>query len=250
MSPLFARRSRNAAEATGSPAAEPAEPAEPAVGPFDAEHPEAPTAELVDLGALRIPARKDLKVRLDVDKTTGAVAAVTVGAGASTVQLTVFAAPRTAGVWDEVRQEIAAAVTGQGGTSDEVDGGFGTELLAKVPGTTKDGKKVLQVQRFCGVDGPRWFLRAVFSGPEVLALAGATVPEEVLVQSRGDLLEDLVRHTVVVRGPSPLAPREPLPLAIPEQARRAAAAAAARAAERAVAAPVPAQPTAAPPEQS
>lgn len=250
MTPLFSRRSRNDDDTAPAQPTEPAAPAEPAVGPFDADHPEAPTTELVDLGALKIPARKDLKVRLDVDKATGAVAAVTVGAGASTVQLTVFAAPRSTGVWDEVRQEIAAAVTEQGGAPDQVQGSFGTELLAKVPGTTKDGRKVVQVQRFCGVDGPRWFLRAVFSGPEVLALAGATVPEEVLAQSRGALLEELVRNTVVVRGPSPLAPREPLPLAIPEQARRAAAAAAARAAERGAGSPAAPEPSPAPPEQT
>lgn len=249
MTPLFSRRSRDADEPT-SAAIEPAVPAEPAVGPFDSEHPEAPTTQLVDLGALRIPARKDLKVRLDVDKTSGTVAAVTVGAGASTVQLTVFAAPRTTGVWDEVRDEIATAVTRQGGAPAVVQGSFGTELLAKVPGATKDGTKVVQVQRFCGVDGPRWFLRAVFSGPEVLATAGATVPEEMLAQGRGSLLEELVRNTVVVRGPAPLAPREPLPLAVPEPARRAAAAAAARAAERGAGAPTPPQPGQTPPPQT
>lgn len=250
MTPLFSRKSRPADEEPASD--EPGVPDAPAVGPFDSEHPEAPSTELVDLGALRIPARKDLKVRLDVDRTSGTVAAVTVGAGASTVQITVFAAPRSSGVWDEVRQEIAAAITGQGGTTEEVEGGFGTELLAKVPGTTKEGTKVVQVQRFCGVDGPRWFLRAVFSGPDVLAQAGAKVPEEVLVRGRGELLQDLVRGSVVVRGRQPLAPREPLPLAVPEQARRVVAAggAGADAAGRAVGAPDPARPAPPPGEQS
>lgn len=192
----------------------------PATGPLDSADPAAPTAGLLDLGGLRLPARKDLKIRLDVDKASGAVAAVTVQADASSVQITAFAAPRSAGVWDDVRPEIATAVAGGGGTTEEREGSFGTELVARVPTTLPDGRKVLQVQRFCGVDGPRWFVRAVFSGPEVLQSVGATLPEELAARSRGDDLEDLLRHTVVVRGNDPMAPREPLPLRVPESARR------------------------------
>lgn len=192
----------------------------PATGPLDSRDPDVPTEGYLDLGALRLPARKDLKIRLDVDKTSGAVAAVTVQADASSVQLTAFAAPRSSGVWDDVRPEIAAAVAGGGGQTEEREGSFGTELVARVPTTLPDGRKVLQVQRFCGVDGPRWFVRAVFSGPEVLQSVGATLPEELAARSRGADLEEVVRTTVVVRGTDPMAPREPLPLRVPESARR------------------------------
>ena len=142
----------------------------PPTGPLDAGDPGVSTEGYLDLGALRLPARPDLKIRLDVDKTTGAVAAVTVQADASSVQLTAFAAPRSSGVWDDVRPEIAAAVSGGGGSTEEREGSFGTELVARVPTTLPDGRKVLQVQRFCGVDGPRWFVRAVFSGPRGAAV--------------------------------------------------------------------------------
>ncbi len=192
----------------------------PETGPMDSRDPAAPTEGVLDLGALRLPARKDLKIRLDVDKTSGNVAAVTVQADASSVQLTAFAAPRSAGVWDEVRPEIAAAVASGGGSTEEREGSFGTELVARVPTTLPDGRKVLQVQRFCGVDGPRWFVRAVFSGPEVLQSVGATLPDELASRARGGDLEDLVRTTVVVRGTDPMAPREPLRLRVPESARR------------------------------
>lgn len=192
----------------------------PATGPLDAGDPGVSTEGYLDLGAFRLPARPDLKIRLDVDKTSGAVAAVTVQAEASSVQLTAFAAPRSAGVWDEVRPEIAAAVSGGGGQTEEREGSFGTELVARVPTTLPDGRRVLQVQRFCGVDGPRWFVRAVFSGPEVLQSVGATLPEELASRGRGADLEDLVRSVVVVRGTDPMAPREPLPLRVPETARR------------------------------
>ncbi len=192
----------------------------PATGPLDAGDPGVSTEGYLDLGALRLPARKDLKIRLDVDKASGAVAAVTVQADASSVQITAFAAPRSSGVWDDVRPEIAAAVGGGGGSTEERQGSFGTELVAKVPTTLPDGRKVLQVQRFCGVDGPRWFVRAVFSGPEVLQSIGASLPEELASRARGEDLESLVRQVVVVRGTDPMAPREPLPLRVPETARR------------------------------
>lgn len=206
----------------------------PATGPIDSRDPDAPTVGYLDLGGLRLPARTDVKVRLDVDKTSGKVAAVTVQADASSVQITAFAAPRSAGVWDEVRPEIAAAVADGGGTAEEREGSFGTELVARVPSTLPDGRSVLQVQRFCGVDGPRWFVRAVFSGPEVLQSVGATLPDELAARARGADLEDVVRRAVVVRGTDPMAPREPLPLTVPESARRVA----------------PADPSAARPQQS
>lgn len=192
----------------------------PVTGPLDSGDPGVSTEGYLDLGAFRLPSRPDLKIRLDVDKTSGAVAAVTVQSDASSVQLTAFAAPRSAGVWDDVRPEIAAAVSSGGGSTEERQGSFGTELVARVPTTLPDGRRVLQVQRFCGVDGPRWFVRAVFSGPEVLQSLGATLPAELAARGRGPHLEDLVRSLVVVRGTDPMAPREPLPLRIPETARR------------------------------
>jgi hypothetical protein len=59
--------------------------------------------------------------------------------------------------------------------------------------------------RFIGVDGPRWFLRAVFSGPAAVD------------QDAASTLLDVVRATVVVRGDEAMAPRELLPLKLPEQ---------------------------------
>lgn len=227
-----------------------ARPVSPATGPLDSGDPDVPTEGYLDLGGLRVPARKDLKIRLDVDKASGTVAAVTVQADASSVQLTAFAAPRSGGVWDDVRPEIVKAVSTGGGSAQEREGSFGTEIVARVPATLPDGRKVLQVQRFCGVDGPRWFVRAVFSGPEVLQSVGATLPDELAARSRGDDLEALVRRTVVVRGTDPMAPREPLPLRVPESARRVPHPAAAPSATPATAAPAapPAPPApAAPP---
>ena len=46
-----------------------------------------------------------------------------------------FAAPRTEGIWDDVREEIRVALAAQGPV-EEAQGSFGKELLARahVPG--------------------------------------------------------------------------------------------------------------------
>jgi hypothetical protein len=122
------------------------------------------------------------------------------------VQLQAFAAPRSEGIWDEIRAEIAAGVTRQGGTADEVPGSFGRELIARIPVRSSDGRAGHQPARFAGVDGPRWFLRAVFHGAAVHDPDAAAV------------LEGVVRDVVVVRGAEAMAPRELLALRLPEAA--------------------------------
>ncbi|HCE60952.1 MAG TPA: DUF3710 domain-containing protein, partial [Janibacter terrae] len=62
---------------------------------------------------------------------------------------------------------------------------------------------------FAGVDGPRWFLRAVYSG-------AAAVDE-----SARAALDEVVRSVVVDRGEEPRAPREMLPLTMPSTQRAA-----------------------------
>jgi hypothetical protein len=147
-----------------------------------------------------------MELRLEVEEESGRVIAATVQLGGSAVQLQAFAAPRREGIWDEIRKEIASSVTRQGGTADEVPGTFGRELLARVPARTPDGRTTHQPARFAGIDGPRWFLRAVFHGE------AAYEAEKALD------LESLVREVVVVRGTEAMAPRELLTLRLPEGA--------------------------------
>jgi hypothetical protein len=172
-------------------------------GPWDAA--ERPDAEgYIDLGGLRLAGRDGMELRLEVDESTGVVNGVAVVLGGSAVLLHAYAAPRTEGIWDEIRAEIAAGVTRQGGTADEVPGPFGRELVVRVPVRSADGRTGHQAQRFVGVDGPRWFLRAVFQGPAVHDEAAAAD------------LEAVVRDVVVVRGGEAMAPREVLPLRLPQ----------------------------------
>src|SRR5207245_630684 len=111
----------------------------------------------------------------------------------------------------DVRQEIAAAVAEAGGASQEADGPFGVELHAQVTpaGPGPQGRGALQPIRFLGVDGPRWFLRGVLTGPAARHGSAAAPLEEVFA------------GTVVVRGDHPVPPRELLEIRLPEQARQA-----------------------------
>ena len=131
---------------------------------------DAPDDELarVDLGALRIPVGDDFDVRVDINETQQVMSATLAGPD-GTMQLGVFAAPRNEGIWDEVREEIAASLNSQRkGSATEKDGRFGTELHGTVP--DESGRGTVPV-RFLGVDGPRWFLRAM--------LAGAVATDEI-----------------------------------------------------------------------
>jgi hypothetical protein len=127
------------------------------------------------------------------------------------VQINAFAAPRTEGIWSEVLDEIATSLSSGGGAAERLDGVHGPELRATVPTQVPGQGVVLAPARFVGVDGPRWLLRALYTG------AAATDPEAAAP------LEAAVRDVVVVRGTDPMAVRDPLPLRLPAEATAAAA---------------------------
>jgi hypothetical protein len=159
----------------------------------------------VDLGALWLPGREGMELRMEVEKTSKIVSAAAISLKGSALQLQVFAAPRTEGIWDEIRAEIAESVTKQGGSVDDLPGPFGRELLARLPVRTAEGRTGHRPARFIGHDGPRWFLRGVLTG------RAAIDPQEA------SDLEDLFADVVVVRGSAAHAPRDLLPLTMPGQ---------------------------------
>lgn len=176
-------------------------------GPWDVDE-VAERGDRLDLGALWVPRREGMELRMEVDNASRVVTAATLALHGSTIQLQVFAAPRSAGIWDEIRSEIAESVTRQGGTVDDLPGPFGRELLARLPVRTAEGRTGHRPARFVGVDGPRWFLRGVISG------RAAVDPEKARE------LEALFADVVVVRGDRPRAPRDLLALTLPGEARR------------------------------
>lgn len=138
----------------------------------------------LDLGGLLIRAVEGVELQVQADETTGAITLITCVAGDGGLQLHAFAAPKSGGMWEDVRPQIASSITSSGGLVEEATGPFGVELRAQVPG---DGG--MSPARFVGVEGPRWFLRAVFIGSASRPGATATTLEEVLssaVVRRGD----------------------------------------------------------------
>ena len=166
-----------------------------------------PPAERIDCGSLLIPLHDGFDVQINVAEEQGAwIAVVHEDSG---MQLQAFAAPRSGGLWDEVRHEIAANIAESGGACQEAYGQFGTELIAQVPISAEGEPPEIQPVRFLGVDGPRWFLRGVISGPA--ASDGAL----------GAAFNALFADVVVVRGDYPAPPREQLEIRLPEEARQA-----------------------------
>ena len=182
----------------------PAAPPRPQ-GPWDAG--DAPQDEVarLDLGGLLVPVPPDTEVRVDVSPE-GEVIAATLVQGQAAVQVNAFAAPRTEGIWSEVLDEIAESLTSSGGTVERVEGPHGPELKAHVPTQVPGQGIVMAPARFIGVDGPRWFLRALYTG------AAAVDP------TAAEPLERAVRDVVVVRGSDPMAVRDALPLRLPPDA--------------------------------
>ena len=167
-------------------------------GPYDVS--DAPDDDIrrIDLGAIRLPVPKGVGFQAQTD-AKGNISQVLLTTGASALQLLVRAAPRSEGIWEDFRDELTAQVTGQGGQVEAVEGRWGTELIAKVA-----SKKGTNSVRFCGIDGPRWFVQATFQGQRAL--------------------DEALRLLVIDRGSVAMPVREPLPLKLPPKMAEEAAA--------------------------
>jgi hypothetical protein len=159
----------------------------------------------VDLGGIKILPRPELRVRLEVEEGSKRVVAVSLDYKESSLQVQSFAAPRNSGLWHEIREQIVEQIGKQGGTTTPANGVFGPEIRAELPAAA--GQPGPRIARFIGVDGPRWFLRGVISGK------GAVDP------AAGAEIEDLFRSVVVVRGTTPMPPRDLIPLHVPPAAQ-------------------------------
>lgn len=168
-------------------------------GPLDEG--EAPVRPYVDLGGLRIVPRQGMQMRLEVEEKTKRIVAVTLEHEGSTVQLQPFAAPRSEGIWQPVREVLRAQLERQGAEVVEAQGPLGPELRARLT-VGPDGAP--RAVRIVGVDGPRWMLQGLIGGK------AATDDGE----AAGAI--ELFRATVVCRGQLPMPPRELIPLTAPK----------------------------------
>ena len=174
-------------------------PPAPDFGPWDSS--QAPEGvQRLDLGSLLIPAVEGVEVRVQANPE-GAIEHVVLVSGNGAVEFGAFAAPRTEGIWDEVRTEMVREMTDAGLAVQEVSGRYGRELIARLP----DPQGELVDVRYIGVDGPRWFVKATFQGPVAADPAGSPV------------LVECLEGLVVVRDDEPRPVREPLPMRLPRE---------------------------------
>jgi len=177
-------------------------------GPWDIDNlPEGDSVARVDLGSLLLAPGQGIEVQVQADPATGKITQLTLKTTDSALQLQPYAAPRSGGMWDEIRGQIAGSITNQGGLVEEVTGSFGVEVHAMMK--QGEGSTQLAPARFIGIDGPRWFLRGVFLGAAARNSNAAAA------------LESVVRESAVRRGNEALAVGAPMAMEIPSAARPA-----------------------------
>ncbi len=160
----------------------------------------------VDLGPMLIRANDEFSIQLPAEGENGQIASAVLVKDDSALELRAFAATRSGGLWDEVRDDLILEVTRLNGTSEQVTGPYGEELLVRVPVELPDGEEGFQPSRIIGVEGPRWLLRGTFLGE-----AGINPSDEgVLMQA--------FRDVIVVRGDEARIAREALLLTLPDNA--------------------------------
>jgi len=177
-------------------------------GPFDVSQVEGDGIDRADLGSVLVPAIADRELRLQVDEQTGQVRAVMLAGSDGACEFQAFAAPRNGDLWSEVRPQIAEDMTRRGGQATEREGRWGTELVCQMPVRRPDGTTATQPSRIIGVNGDRWMLRASFLGRP--AVDPDSAPD----------WEDALAQVVVRRGEQAMPVGEPLPVSLPDDARR------------------------------
>ncbi|MCW2768002.1 MAG: hypothetical protein JWO11_3961 [Nocardioides sp.] len=202
----FRRKSSDQDLTSEVPGADEAE--EQARGPLDAEDLPDDGIERVDLGSLLIEPEPGRELRLQVDEQSGEVQAVVLAGPDGALELRAFAAPRNGDLWSDSKRQMAAEISQRGGTATEREGRFGTELVCQMPVSRPDGTAATQPSRIIGINGPRWFLRANLLGRPAMDLEGS-----------GEW-EDTIAKVAVRRGEGAVPPGEPLPVVLPENARR------------------------------
>ena len=149
-----------------------------------------------------------MELQLQVDEESGQVMAVVLVAEEGALELRAFAASRGGGAWDELRPRIAAEMARMGGTTDEQEGTFGTELMCMVPMQTPDGEPATQPSRIAGHEGPAWLLRSTLMGRAGTRqrprrpVGGDDPPGRRTPWARGDASRCAVAADAAARGPS------------------------------------------------
>lgn len=193
------------------------------IGPYDFSEVDADALDdaiedqsRIDLGSIVLGAPENTELRLQVDEASQQVVSAMMIRGDSALEVGAFAAPRSGGLWAEIRDELVQAAHEAGGSADLVPGPFGVELRRLLPVATPDGQEGYQPSRMWVAEGPRWMLRGIIYGQAALQ-DGVDGPV-------ADFLESF-RTIVVRRGDEAMAPGDLLPLSLPANASPVASAA-------------------------
>lgn len=163
-------------------------------GPYDVEADTPDLTGLVDFGGIQVPV-PDGGTLSGEPAPGGRLQAVHVALPGGRLSVSALAAPKSSPLWPDLAGEIEASLRAGGARLRSFTGPWGRELHAVSGGATS---------RFVGVDGPRWMLYGVATGPTATAT-------ELDAE-----LRRMVARTVVVRGRAPYPVRTVLPLEVPE----------------------------------
>lgn len=164
-------------------------------------------AARIDLGSLVLTGFEGMELRLQMAEQTQQLVSAMMINGDSALELAAYAAPRSGGLWSELRDEMMEQATESGGSASMAEGPFGVELRRLLQVTTPDGEQGYQPSRMWVVEGPRWLLRGIVYGQAALE-EGVGPPVEALLNA--------FRSVVVRRGQEAKAPGDLLPLSLPE----------------------------------
>jgi hypothetical protein len=188
------------------------------LGPYDIAEVDAdaleqpdPDQPRIDLGSMVLAAMDGSELRLQVDENSQQVVSAMMIRDDSALEVGAFAAPRSGGLWAEIREELMESAQSAGGSANLVEGPFGVELRRLLPVRTPDGQQGYQPSRMWVAEGPRWMLRGIIYGQAAL--------EDGLETPVAEMLEAF-RQVVVRRGEEAMAPGDLLPLSIPENMTR------------------------------
>ncbi len=191
------KRQRN--DSSDTPEVTPADTGEELDGPFDIDDfddPSVATVARLDLGSVLIPMPDAGQLQVELSNT-GVPSAIWVVTANGRFTIAAYAAPKSVGLWREVAAELAESLRKDAPKVTIEDGPWGREVVGV-------GAENAGVVRFIGVDGYRWMIRCVVSGPH----EGV----DALTEQAREALAD----TVIRRGDTPLPVRTPLPIQLPE----------------------------------
>lgn len=147
---------------------------------------------LLDLGSVKFAVPKDSQVQVEMGEKGPKMLHLVTHYGRLTP--IAFAAPSSAGQWEEAADEIAESMAQSGAEVRFEQGPWGREVV---------GEYKQAVTRVIGAEKPRWMLRVTLAGPAQRA------------EQLAELAREVIARTFVYRGDKPILAGNSLPVTMP-----------------------------------